>query len=142
MRKFSTPSGAPASASSVRSCVSWLWLGPGSYPLRAWFDGKIGIWPVIETSKAKRSTKNRAAGYMEIKTVIIDGKQYNQVMIKEVIPAIKARIPGASTRTIWVQQDGANLHARNGFIAAIEKADGVNIILETQPPNSPDVKCS
>ncbi|CAM9859336.1 unnamed protein product [Discosporangium mesarthrocarpum] len=102
----------------------------------AWFDGKIGIWPVIETVKAKRSSKNRAAGYMEIKPFI---RCYKQMMKKEVIPAIKARMPGASTCAIWVQQDGAKPHTRNGAIAAIEAAAVGSIMLETQPPNSPDL---
>ncbi|CAM9644054.1 unnamed protein product [Discosporangium mesarthrocarpum] len=76
---------------------------------------------------------------METKPVTIDGKQYKQMMIREVIPAIKARIPGASRRTIWVQQDGAKPHIRNGVIAAIEAAARENLILETRPPNSSDL---
>ncbi|CAN0508447.1 unnamed protein product [Discosporangium mesarthrocarpum] len=61
------------------------------------------------------------------------------MMINEVIPAIKSRMRGPSTRTIWVLQDGAKPRARNGVIAAIERAAGGHIILETQPPNSPDL---
>ncbi|CAM9652655.1 unnamed protein product, partial [Discosporangium mesarthrocarpum] len=61
-------------------------------------------------------------------------------MIKEVIiPALKAKMPGATTRTIWVQQDGAKPHSRNGVMEDIEAAAGGNIILETQSPNSPDL---
>ncbi|CAM9413706.1 unnamed protein product [Discosporangium mesarthrocarpum] len=46
---------------------------------------------------------------------------------------------GASPHTIWVQQDSAKLHARNGVIAATEAAPGENIELDTQLPNSPDL---
>ncbi|CAM9521004.1 unnamed protein product [Discosporangium mesarthrocarpum] len=60
-------------------------------------------WQVIETIKTNRSSKNCAAGDMEVKTVTMDWEQYKQMMVKEVIPAIKATIPGASTCTIWVQ---------------------------------------
>ncbi|CAN0416723.1 unnamed protein product, partial [Discosporangium mesarthrocarpum] len=57
---------------------------------RPWFDGKMSIWLVIETVKAKHRGKNRTAGDTEIKPVTMDGEQYKQ-MIKEVIPAIKVR---------------------------------------------------
>ncbi|CAM9106729.1 unnamed protein product [Discosporangium mesarthrocarpum] len=90
----------------------------------AWFDGKIGIWPVMETVNAKRSGKNHGADDMETKPVTMVGEQYKQMVIKEVTPAIKARIPGASTRTIWVRSDCAKPHARHGVIAAIEAAAG------------------
>ncbi|CAM9681344.1 unnamed protein product [Discosporangium mesarthrocarpum] len=52
------------------------------------------------------------------------------MMIKEVIPAIMTRMPGASTRTIWVQQDGAKPHACSSWGKHHTK---------TQPPNSPDL---
>ncbi|CAM9694433.1 unnamed protein product, partial [Discosporangium mesarthrocarpum] len=78
---------------------------------RAWFDGKIGIWPVIKTVKAKHGGKNRAAGDMENQTRH-HGRgtvQANDDKGSEVTPAIKARMPGASTSTIWVQQDSDQL---------------------------------
>ncbi|CAN0188374.1 unnamed protein product [Discosporangium mesarthrocarpum] len=102
-------------------------MGPG-------FDGKICIWPVIETAKPKHSSKSRAPGDMKFKPVTTDGEQYKQ-MIKQVIPAIKARMPEASTHTIWIQLDAAKTHARNGVIAA----SWGKLIPETQPPNSPDL---
>ncbi|CAN0313379.1 unnamed protein product [Discosporangium mesarthrocarpum] len=76
---------------------------------------------------------------MEINPITMDGEQEKQMMVMEVIPAIKARMPGASARPIWVQQDGSKAHARSGVVAAIEAADRGNIILETQPPSSPDL---
>ncbi|CAM9434676.1 unnamed protein product, partial [Discosporangium mesarthrocarpum] len=94
---------------------------------------------ITETVKAKSRGKNRAAGDMEIKPITMDGEQYKRIMIKEVIPGIKARGPGASTRTIWVKQDSAKPHAKNVLIAAIEAVARGNIILETQPLNSPDL---
>ncbi|CAM9204100.1 unnamed protein product [Discosporangium mesarthrocarpum] len=133
------PPRSPSKHLSARSCFLQLWLGPDSYPIRSGFDGKICIWPVIEPVKTESSSKNHAAGDIETKPVTMDREQHKQMMMKEVIPAIKARTPGVSTRTIWVQQDGTNPHARNGVIAAIEAAAGENFKLETQPPNSPDL---
>ncbi|CAN0197095.1 unnamed protein product [Discosporangium mesarthrocarpum] len=80
----------------------------------AWFDGKIGIWPLRLSVKAKCSSKNHAAGDMETKPVTMDGKQYKQIIMKDIIPAIKARMPGASTRTTWVHPDSAKPHTTNG----------------------------
>ncbi|CAN0086213.1 unnamed protein product [Discosporangium mesarthrocarpum] len=67
----------------------------------AWFNGKIAIWPVNETVKAKCSSKNRAAGDMEIKPVTVDREQYKKIT-KKVIPALKAKMSGTSSGTLWV----------------------------------------
>ncbi|CAM9678782.1 unnamed protein product, partial [Discosporangium mesarthrocarpum] len=113
MRKFPPTPGAPASASSASKFMFLVAMArPRQLSNGAWFDGMTAIWPVTEIAKPKRSTKNRAAGDKETKPVTMDGEQYKQMMIKEVIPAVKARMPGAYTRTIWVQQDSAKTHAR------------------------------
>ncbi|CAM9453220.1 unnamed protein product [Discosporangium mesarthrocarpum] len=101
----------------------------------AWFDGKIGIWPVIETVEAKDSSKNRVAGDMEIKSVTMDGEQYKQMIKKEVTPAIKARTPGASTRTIWVQQDGAKPYTRMGSLRPLRQRLGESSHWKPSHPN-------
>ncbi|CAM9943927.1 unnamed protein product [Discosporangium mesarthrocarpum] len=76
MRKFSTPPGAPASASLGKSMFLVDVARPQQLSGGAWFDGKTGIWPVIETVKAKQSSNNRAAGDMKINPVTMDGEQY------------------------------------------------------------------
>ncbi|CAM9249417.1 unnamed protein product, partial [Discosporangium mesarthrocarpum] len=55
------------------------------------------------------------------------------MIIDEVIPTIKAKMPRPPGRIIFVQQDGAKPHTKRGAEA------GNSILLGTQPFNSPDL---
>ncbi|CAN0504623.1 unnamed protein product, partial [Discosporangium mesarthrocarpum] len=103
------------------------------------FDGKIGIWPIADTLAAIRSSKNRKKGTMMLKPVTLNAERYKELMIDEVIPAIKARMPRPPGHTIFVRQDGAKPHTGRGAMEAIQAKAGDGIILETQPSNSPDL---
>jgi hypothetical protein len=70
------------------------------------FDGKIGIWPFVESVQAQRTSVNRPAGTMETKPVSVTAERYRQFLIEKVLPAIKARWPDRE-RDITIQQDGA-----------------------------------
>ncbi|CAN0295696.1 unnamed protein product, partial [Discosporangium mesarthrocarpum] len=70
-----------------------------------WFDGKIGIWPIADTVAAMRSIKNHKKGTMMLKPATINAERYKELMIDQVIPAIKARMPRPPGHTIFVQQD-------------------------------------
>ncbi|CAM9150777.1 unnamed protein product, partial [Discosporangium mesarthrocarpum] len=67
-----------------------------------------------------------------------NGERYKNLMIKEVIPTIKARMPRLPGHTIFVLQDGAKPHTGKGIMEAIQDAAG-DITQETQPANSPDL---
>lgn len=58
------------------------------------FDGKIGIWPVVETAVAVRTSKNRPAGAPMTKCINMTRKVYRQLLIDKVFPAIRAKWPG------------------------------------------------
>ncbi|CAN0429117.1 unnamed protein product, partial [Discosporangium mesarthrocarpum] len=58
-----------------------------------WFDGKIGIWPIVDIVLAKRDSKNRKKGTPMMKPAKVNGERYKKFIIEEVIPAIKARMP-------------------------------------------------
>ncbi|CAN0008641.1 unnamed protein product [Choristocarpus tenellus] len=60
-------------------------------------------------------------------------------MIEDVIPAIKVCMPRPGGHTILVQQDGVKPHAKGGIIEAIEEAARGDIVIETQPANSPNL---
>ncbi|CAN0486911.1 unnamed protein product, partial [Discosporangium mesarthrocarpum] len=68
-----------------------------------WFDGKIGIWPIVDTVAAMGSSKNRKKGTMIQKPATINAERYKELMIDKVIPAIKARMPRPPGHTIFVQ---------------------------------------
>ncbi|CAM9476434.1 unnamed protein product [Discosporangium mesarthrocarpum] len=99
-----------------------------------WFDGKIGIWPIV----AKRDSKNRKKGNPIMRLATVNGERY-KLMIEEDNLAIKAKTPRPLGHTIFVQQDGAKPHIEKGVMKAIQEAAGDGIILETQLANSPDL---
>ncbi|XP_057803388.1 uncharacterized protein LOC131018692 [Salvia miltiorrhiza] len=130
------------------------------------FDGKIGIFPLTEMVPAQRSSKNREAGTLEQKPIQSITKQVlKDCFIKkgrastraaaglttsaqaaaasrwaEGEAAIKAKWPSFASKTIFIQQDNARPHIKNDDIEFREcaSADGFNINIVHQPPNSPD----
>ncbi|ETV69493.1 hypothetical protein H257_14860 [Aphanomyces astaci] len=87
------------------------------------FDGKVGMWPVVESVPAVRNSRNRPADYI----------------INKVIPAIKASFPSANKRVV-LQHDNATPHASitDAELEAVS-TDGWKFVLRRQPPNSPDL---
>ncbi|CAM9728247.1 unnamed protein product [Discosporangium mesarthrocarpum] len=84
-----------------------------------WFEGKIGIWLIVEVVTAQRASKSRARGDSVLRPVTVDGEKYKKIMIDEVIPGIKAKMPTPPGHTIFVQQDGAKPHTNEGVMEAI-----------------------
>lgn len=61
---------------------------------RCHFDGKIGIWPIVESTVALRSSKRRPRGTPIVKCVNMTREVYTRFLVGKVLPAIKARWPG------------------------------------------------
>ncbi|KAL6495734.1 hypothetical protein OROGR_030297 [Orobanche gracilis] len=61
-------------------------------------------------------------------------------LITEIIPAIKAKWPPFLSKKIFIQQDNAKPHilGSDPDFMAVARADGFEIHLVCQPPNSPD----
>ncbi|CAM9463790.1 unnamed protein product [Discosporangium mesarthrocarpum] len=104
-----------------------------------WFDGMIGIWSIVDIKVAQRTSKNQPKGAKVLVPAMVYGERYMKLMIKEVIPAIKACMPRMEGHTIFVQQDGAKPHTKVGIMGATEEAAGADIVIEAQPANSPDL---
>ncbi|KAM0898928.1 hypothetical protein ACQ4PT_021640 [Festuca glaucescens] len=107
------------------------------------FDGRISIWPFTFEEAAKRDSPIRLKGTMVTKLVTSVTKDVSREwLVNKVLPAIKEKWPVAERgRTIYIQQDNAKSHIDpNGpiFLAAAT-ADGWDIRLVCQPPNSPDL---
>ena len=75
----------------------------------AWFDGKIGIWPIGKWEPAKRSSKKRAKGTPVWKNQLINRDVYHEYLIQKVLPVVKEKWPKNNAR-IRLQQDGAKSH--------------------------------
>ena len=101
----------------------------------AWFDGKIGIWPIGKWEPAKRSSKKRAKGTPVWKNQLINPDVYGEYLIQKLLPAVKEKWPRNSTR-IRLQQDGAKSHILEDdveFKEAVQQIDQ-NLTLFTQAP--------
>ncbi|CAN0112026.1 unnamed protein product [Discosporangium mesarthrocarpum] len=57
MRKFPRHPGAPASTSSARLCFSWLWLGPGSYPMGPRSMARLASGQSLRVSKQSAASR-------------------------------------------------------------------------------------
>ena len=105
----------------------------------AWFDGKIGIWPIRKWELAKRSSKKHAKGTPVWKNQCITWDVYHEYLIQKFLPAVKERWPTRNGR-IRLQQDGAKSHILEDDMEFKEAVDeiGLNLTVFTQSPNSPD----
>ena len=105
----------------------------------AWFDGKIGIWPIRKWELAKRSSKKRAKGMPVWKNQCITQDVYHEYLIQKFLPAVKEKWPMCNRR-IQLQQDGAKSHILEDDVEFKEVVDeiGLNLTVFTQLPNSPD----
>lgn len=103
------------------------------------FDGKIGFWAFTEEVPAQRSSKNRPRGTLELKPVNVNKDVYRKMLVENLFPAVKRKWPDRRSK-IYVQQDGAPAHVREGDLEVLYQGNryGWDINLDIQPPNSPD----
>ncbi|ETI57014.1 hypothetical protein F443_00630 [Phytophthora nicotianae P1569] len=64
------------------------------YHRKAMFDGKLGIWPLVEDYTAQRNSANRPAGTVLTRNIAsIDRDVIKEFLLKEVTPTIKRKWP-------------------------------------------------
>ena len=104
----------------------------------AWFNGKIGIWPIRKWELAKQSSQKCAKGMPVWKNQWITRDVYCEYLIQKLLP-VKERWPVNNGR-IRLQQDGAKSHILEDDVEFKEVVDeiGLNLTVYTQSPNSPD----
>ncbi|CAM9655897.1 unnamed protein product [Discosporangium mesarthrocarpum] len=87
----------PPRASCKRFVLNMMFLAAVAHPRKlangVWFNGKIAIWPIVDVVTAQRASKSRARGDPVLRQVTVDGENFKEIMIDEVIPAFKARMP-------------------------------------------------
>jgi hypothetical protein len=76
------------------------------------FDGKIGCFLFVTYIAAKRSSANRVAGTMEMKSIdSITQAMMRDYLIDKVLPVIHAKWPREDIgKPIYIQQDNARPH--------------------------------
>jgi len=82
------------------------------------FDGKIGFWAFTEEVQAQRNSKHRPAGTWELKPVNVDREEYRDMLVDNVLPAIKSKWPSRRA-PVFVQQDGAPAHVKENDMKVI-----------------------
>ncbi|CAM9567085.1 unnamed protein product, partial [Discosporangium mesarthrocarpum] len=117
-------------------CSLLLLLAVGSSPMGYGLTGRSASGQFLTWSPHSAPEK---AVLGETRPVAVDGKNHKKIMIDEVIPAIKPKMPRPPGHTDFVQQDGAKPHTKKGVMEAIQAEAGNSIILETQPSNSPNL---
>jgi hypothetical protein len=111
------------------------------------FDGKIGLWPFVETVFAKRSSKQRPKGTPITIALNVNYNIYLNYVIEKVIPAIKSKFPRHHQPCVKVllQHDNSPCHFTSSeprFIDASSYTSDTQrweFDLCPQPPNSPDM---
>jgi len=110
------------------------------------FDGKIGIWPMVEKVHAKRTSKYRKKGTVVTTPINIDSKVYLKYIKEKVLPAIRNKWPGATPgahcTTVFLQHDNALVHFDKSNEEWIEVSTidchCFLFLLKEQAANSPD----
>ena len=113
------------------------------------FDGKVGIWPVTETVRAKVKSKNRPAGTMETKSRPLDKAFYKEIVLHKVLPAAVEKMrPGRTTLSRWsrkiirIQHDNPYTHFNESDpdwqIFSVSTHEDIEFHLVEQPARSPD----
>jgi hypothetical protein len=102
------------------------------------FDGKLGIWPFVQHEPARRNSKNRPKGTMITVPQTVTSEVYRDMIVNNVVPAIKSKFPvGDQNKIVYLQQDNASPH--NCVTSQLLLQCGViGIEAANQPPNSPD----
>jgi hypothetical protein len=100
------------------------------YHRKSYFDGKIGLWPIVTEYEAQRNSCNRPKGTMILQSVTMDRNLYKKFIIDELIPAIKQQWPvGFKKKVIWIQQDNAKRHVpiNDPDVLVLGSTDGRNL---------------
>eukprot|EP00977_Amphora_coffeiformis_P022948 scaffold11984_cov94-Amphora_coffeaeformis.AAC.1 len=80
------------------------------------FDGKIGIYPLVEQRRTQRRSINRPAGVLETQPITLSGSVYKDIVFKRIIPDAIRKWPrdrSVRTQTIGLQQDNPNTHFKS-----------------------------
>ena len=111
--------------------------------VNSWWDGKLGIWHIVDWEPAKQKSKNRPKGTIVWKNKTVTKEVYRELLISKLIPAILENWPRRDrmSRTIFIQEDSAKNHiCEDGeeFNNALMEQD-INTKLYMQTLNSPDI---
>lgn len=113
------------------------------YGQNQWFDGNLGIWPIIKHVPSKRTSRNRPKGTMEIKNLSCKRPVYTKFICEKVLTAIRRKFQVVDrNKVIFLQQDNASAHIgviqEDPIFRAARARNGLNIEIKLQVAQSPD----
>ena len=88
------------------------------------WDGKIGLWPFIQITKAKRDSILREKGADVIECLKVDALTYRDFMLCHggVFDAIRTKLPWLRDAEVVVQHNGVQGHNGKGKLEALKEA--------------------
>jgi hypothetical protein len=107
-----------------------------------YFNGKIGIFPLVDYKEQKRTTAVRARGEMYQTCLSLTGDIYNEYIVNVILPVIAAKCPPEmKVKQIKLIHDNATPHSKINMAEFNAKCIelGVNVSINFQPPQSPDL---
>ena len=84
------------------------------------WDGKVGIFPFIKWTEAKRTSKHRTRGAPVMESVNVTSETYRDLMTRNsaddpgVLQSIRSKVPWGATKVTVIQHDGAPGHEGKG----------------------------
>ncbi|XP_021715173.1 uncharacterized protein LOC110683131 [Chenopodium quinoa] len=105
-------------------------------------DGKYVIFPFTIKERAKKSSKNRAAGALVIKALQnVNREVIRDMLLTKVIPEIVSKWPESLPKNVVIQWDNARPHQipRDEEFIVATTANGFNIQIVFQPTQSPNL---
>jgi len=103
------------------------------------FDGRIGIYRCAKPVAAKRSSKNRDKGTIEMKDYALTAETFMALLKDHVIPDAVEKMSWAPE--IVIQMDNARAHIGSDLVNKVNEHGRTltpPVRIELQPPNSPD----
>lgn len=69
----------------------------------AYFNGKLGIWPFVETVKVQKNSVNRPTGTPELKPLKVKWELYKSFVIHNVFPNIRQKFRVTHSNNVVIQ---------------------------------------
>ncbi|GMF59677.1 unnamed protein product [Phytophthora fragariaefolia] len=103
------------------------------FTTKIYFDRKIGIWPIVERTKAKKTSKNRVAGTPITKNINMSRKIYVQMLKDKVF---RQSVKNGQVCYIF-DYFSPHVEEDHGEVIAAGQERGWKIKMACQPPRSP-----
>jgi hypothetical protein len=107
------------------------------------FDGKLGIWLLVEKAPAQTGSRNRPRGTLETNPISVTNEVYKKFIMEKVLPAIEQKWPQCHRNMeIKLQQENVKPHRIHNDPEVLEKLNNMTVrvnLFGDQPDSSRDL---